>query len=154
MCKDTIFFLNRRYIGEKKDYLMQFNLTYPEVGQFIHDKTGKDIPLAFGGPHTLRIAYSVPLMGSVGLDINVEHIENNDILLSYSGGAGVEFMVRTALGQVKKQPGTELLEILDHNRLRLSLGKSPQLAQVFDHIEIKDIHFDEMNVMVDFVPKH
>ena len=51
---------------------MQFNLSYPEVGKFIHDKTGKEIPLAFGGPHTLRIAYSVPLMGSVGLDVNVQ----------------------------------------------------------------------------------
>ena len=153
MCKDTIFFPNRRYLGEKKDYSMQFNLSYPEVGQFIHDKTGKDIPLAFGGPHTLRIAYSVPLMGSVGLDINVERINGSDIFLSYSGGAGIEFMVRTALGQVKKQPGAELLSILDGNRLLLSLGKNPQLAPVFDRIEIKDIHFNATNIMIDFVPK-
>ena len=132
---------------------MQFNLSYPEVGQFIHDKTGKDITLAFGGPHTLRIAYSVPLMGSVGLDINVERINGSDIFLSYSGGAGIEFMVRTALGQVKKQPGAELLSILDGNRLMLSLGKNPQLAPVFDRIEIKDIHFSETNIMIDFVPK-
>lgn len=132
---------------------MQFNLSYPEVGKFIHDKTGKDIPLSYGGPHTLRIAYSVPLMGSVGLDINVDRINGSDIFLSYSGGAGIEFMVRTALGQVKRQPGAELLSILDGNRLMLSLGKSPQLASLFDHIEVKDIHFDELKVMVDFVPK-
>ena len=62
-------------------------------------------------------------------------------------------MVRTALGQAKKQPGAEMLSILDGNRVMLSLGKSEQLAPVFDKIEVKDIHFDERNIMIDFVPK-
>lgn len=132
---------------------MQFNLSYPEVGKFIHDKTGKDIPIAFGGPHTLRVSYSVPLMGSVGLDVNVDRIDGSNVYLSYSGGAGIEFMVRTALGQIKKQPGAELLETLDGNRVMLSLGKNPQLASLFENIEVKDIHFNETNIMVDFVPK-
>ena len=132
---------------------MQFNLTYSEVGQFIQEKTGKELPLAYGGPHTLRVAYKVPLMGSVGLDINVDRINGSDIFLSYGGGAGIEFMVRTALGQFKKQQGADLLDILDGNRLMLALGKSPQLAPVFDRITLKDAHFDEHSVMIDFVPK-
>lgn len=132
---------------------MQFNLTYSEVGQFILDKTGKELPLSYGGPHTVRISYKVPLMGSVGLDVNVERINGSDIFLSYGGGAGIEFMVRTALGQLKKQPSADMLEILDGNRLLLALGKSPQLSTLFDHITLKDIHFDEKSVMVDFVPK-
>ena len=61
---------------------MQFNLTYSEVGQFILDKTGKELPLSYGGPHTLRISYKVPLMGSVGLDVNVDRINGSDIFLS------------------------------------------------------------------------
>ena len=133
---------------------MQFNLTYSEVGQFILDKTGKELPLAYGGPHTLRISYKVPLMGSVGLDVNVDRINGSDIFLSYGGGAGVEFMVRTALGQFKKQQqGTDILDILDGNRLMLALGRSSQLSPVFDRITLKDIHFDEHSLMVDFVPK-
>ena len=122
---------------------MQFNLSYSEVGKLIEDKTGKELPMTYGGPHTLRISYKVPLMGDVGLDINVDRIEGSDIFLSYGGGAGIEFMVRTALGQVKKQPGAELLDILDGNRLMLALGKSQQLAPIFDRIILKDIHFDE-----------
>ena len=35
----------------------------------------------------------------------------------------------------------------------LALGKSPQLAPVFDRITLKDVHFDEHSVMIDFVPK-
>ena len=133
---------------------MQFNLTYSEVGQFILDKTGKELPLSYGGPHTLRISYKVPLMGSVGLDVNVDRINGSDIFLSYGGGAGVEFMVRTALGQFKKQQqGADILDILDGNRLMLALGRSSQLSPVFDRITLKDIHFDEHSPMVDFVPK-
>ena len=132
---------------------MQFNLSYSEVGKLIEDKTGKELPMTYGGPHTLRISYKVPLMGDVGLDINVDRIEGSDIFLSYGGGAGIEFMVRTALGQAKKQPGAEMMSILDGNRVMLSLGKSEQLAPVFDKIEVKDIHFDERNIMIDFVPK-
>jgi len=132
---------------------MQFNLTYTEVGQFILDKTGKELPLSYGGPHTVRLSYKVPLMGSVGLDVNVDRINGSDIFLSYGGGAGIEVMVRTALGQLKKQPEADMLEILDGNRLLLSLGKSPQLATLFDHITLKDIHFNEQSLMVDFEPK-
>lgn len=132
---------------------MQFNLTYTEVGQFILDKTGKELPLSYGGPHTVRLSYKVPLMGAVGLDVNVDRINGSDIFLSYGGGAGIEFMVRTALGQLKKQPEADMLEILDGNRLLLSLGKSPQLATLFDHITLKDIHFNEQSLMVDFEPK-
>ena len=133
---------------------MQFNLTYSEVGQFILDKTGKELPLSYGGPHTLRISYKVPLMGSVGLDVNVDRINGSDIFLSYGGGAGVEFMVRTALGQFKKQQqGADILDILDGNRLMLALGRSSQLSPVFGRITLKDIHFDEHSLMVDFVPK-
>ena len=92
-------------------------------------------------------------MGAVGLDVNVDRINGSDIFLSYGGGAGIEFMVRTALGQFKKQQGGDLLDILDGNRLMLALGKNPQLAPVFDRIILKDIHFDERAIMIDFVPK-
>ena len=132
---------------------MQFNLSYNEVVQLILEKTGKELPISYGGPHTLRISYKVPLMGAVGLDVNVDRINGSDIFLSYGGGAGIEFMVRTALGQFKKQQGGDLLDILDGNRLMLALGKNSQLAPVFDRIILKDIHFDEQAIMIDFVPK-
>jgi hypothetical protein len=89
----------------------------------------------------------------VGLDVNVDRINGSDIFLSYGGGAGIEFMVRTALGQFKKQQGADLLDILGGNRLMRALGKNPQLAPVFDRIILKDIHFDERGIMIDFVPK-
>lgn len=132
---------------------MQFKLSYQEVERFINDKSGKELPMCFGGPHTLRISYKVPLMGAVGLDISVDRVNGSDVFLSFGGGAGIEFMLKTAINQAKKQPGMEMLEMLDGNRLLLSLSKNPNLAPLFERITLQDIHFDEQSIMIDFVPK-
>lgn len=133
---------------------MQFNLSYSEIERLIQSKAGKELPLAYGGPHTIRVSYKVPLMGAVGLDINVDRINGSDLFLSYSGGAGIEFMVRTALGQFKNQPGADMIELLGGNRLLLALGKNEQLRGLFERVEVQDIHFDEQRVMIDFAPKN
>lgn len=109
--------------------------------------------MCFGGPHTLRISYKVPLMGAVGLDISVDRVNGSDVFLSFGGGAGIEFMLKTAINQAKKQPGMEMLEMLDGSRLLLSLSKNPNLAPLFERITLQDIHFDEQSIMIDFVPK-
>lgn len=131
---------------------MQFRLTFDEIADLIQKKTGKELPLMYGGPHTVRISYKVPLMGPVGLDINVDRIEGSDIHLSYGGGKAIEYMVRMAFKQFEGRPEAEILQLLDDNRLVLMLGKNPQLAQIFDRITLQDIHFDERSVMIDFVP--
>lgn len=132
---------------------MQLKLSYEEIQRLITDKTGKELPMCYGGPHTLRVAHQVPLMGSVGLDINVDRIDGSDLYLSYGGGAGIEFMVRTALNHYKGRPEMEFLELLEGSRLRVMLGKSPQMASLFEHIRLEDIHFAEQSVMIDFVPR-
>ena len=132
---------------------MQLKLSYQEIQRLIADKTGKELPMCYGGPHTLRVSHQVPLMGSVGLDINVDRIDGTDLFLSYGGGAGIEFMVRTALSHYKGRPEMEFLELLEGSCLRLMLGKNPQLAALFERIQLTDIHFDEQSVMIDFVPR-
>ena len=110
--------------------------------------------MVYGGPHTVRVSYKVPLMGPVGLDINVDRICGSDLFLSYGGGAAIEFMVRTALGRFKDQPGADMIELLGGNRLVLALGKNEQLRTLFERVEVQDIHFDEQRVMIDFAPKN
>lgn len=134
---------------------MQLKLSYTEIENFVESKTNRELPISYGGPHTLHLSYKVPLMSSVGLDINVDRILGTDLILSYGGGAGIEFMVRTALKQFQSQnqPGSEILEILDGSRLLIALGKSENLGPLFDRIDLQDIHFDEQSVMIDFTPK-
>jgi hypothetical protein len=133
---------------------MQFRLTFSEIENLIQQKTGKELPLIYGGPHTVRISYKVPLMGSVGLDINVDRIDGSDIYLSYGGGKAIELMLRTAFNtQLKDRPGSEILQLLDGNAFLLSLGKNPQTAQIFERVTLQDIHFDEQSVIIEFTPK-
>ena len=66
---------------------------------------------------------------------------------------GVEFMLKTALGRVKGQPGADMMELMDGNRLVLHLDKNQQLSQIFERITLRDIFFDDEFVVVDFVTK-
>ena len=132
---------------------MQFRISYTEAEQLISSKSGKELPMSYGGPHTVRISYKVPLMSSVGLDITVDRVFGSDIYLSFGGGAGIEFMLRSALSQAQGRPGGDMLEMMGGNQLRLMLGKNPQTAQLFDRITLEDIMFDEQWVIIDFTPK-
>lgn len=135
---------------------MQLKLTFSEVEQMIASKAGQSIPLSYGGTHTLRISPEVNVLfksTTIGLDISIDRIDGTNLYLSYSGGAGIEFMVRTALNKAKSQVGGDALELLDGNHLLFSLGKSQQLSPLFDKLELNDIYFDETSIIIDFRPK-
>lgn len=122
----------------------------------INSKTGHSLPMCFGGTHTLRISYQVNMFiksSSVGLDINVDQIDGNNLYLSYSGGIAIEMMVRTALNRVKGQPGADMIEMLSNNRLLIALGRSPQLSQIFERVTLDDIYFDEKFIIIEFHAK-
>lgn len=121
----------------------------------ISKKTGKELPICFGGSHTVRITHKVPLMGSVGLDLTVEEVRGSDIVLSFGGGAGIQYMLKAAINQAKKQNPTadNMVELTDDNKLLLNLGSNPSLAPIFSNITLQDIHFDEQSIMIDFIPQ-
>lgn len=135
---------------------MELRLTFQEISEMIEKKTGRSLPILYGGPHTVRISYDVNVLfksASVGLDLTVERVQGSDILLSYGGGAGIDFMVRQALNMAKNRPGGELIELVDGNRILLALGKNQQAGSLLDHVELRDIRFDEQYAIIDFVPK-
>ena len=124
---------------------MQLRLTYQEISELIERKAGRALPLAYGGPHTVRVSYDVNVLfktASVGVDLTVERIEGSDIYISYSGGAGIDFMVRQAISMAKNRPGGELIEPLDGNRILLCLSKNAQAGSFFDHVTLEYICFD------------
>ena len=135
---------------------MELRLTYQEISNLIESKTGRALPLAYGGPHTVRVSYDVNVLfktASVGVDLTVERIEGTDIYIAYSGGAGIDFMVRQAISMAKSRPGGELIEPLDGSRVLLCLGKNTQAGTLFDHVTLEDIRFDEQYAIVQFSPK-
>ncbi|MBR6441917.1 MAG: hypothetical protein IKS44_07725 [Bacteroidales bacterium] len=135
---------------------MEIRLTYQEISDLIEKKAGRALPVIYGGPHTIRLSYDVNVLfksASVGLDLTVDEIVGSDIYLSYNGGAGIDFMIRQAISMAKNRPGGELIEPLSDNRILLCLSKNQQAGSLFDHIELRDIRFDEQYAIVEFVPK-
>jgi len=135
---------------------MELRLTYQEISNLIEKKAGRALPLAYGGPHTVRLSYDVNVLfktASVGVDLTVERIVGSDIYLAYSGGPGIDFMVRQAITMAKSRPGGELIEPLDGNRLLLCLSKNTQAGTIFDHVNLEDIRFDEQYAIIQFSPK-
>ena len=135
---------------------MELRLTYQEISSLIEKKAGRNVPVLYGGPHTVRVSYDVNVLfktASVGLDLTVDRIEGRDIYISYNGGAGIDFMVRQAIGMAKNRPGGELIEPLDGNRILLCLSKNAQAGSIFDHVTLEDICFDEQYAIIKFTPK-
>lgn len=135
---------------------MQFRLTYSEISDLIEKKAGRSIPVVYGGPHTVRIACDVNVLfktASVGLDLTVDEVRDGNIILSYAGGPGIDFMVRTALGHAKSQPGGDMIELLTDNRIMLMLSRNAQAGSLFEHVNLQDIRFDEQYAIVEFQPK-
>ena len=131
---------------------MEFRITYSEISTLIEQKSGKRLPLVYGGPHTVRVSYDV-MMTSVGINLTVESITGSDIILQYDGGMGIDFMVKQALKMAKSRPGGEFVEPLDGSRILLALGRNPQASTLFDHVTLNDIRFDEQYAIIDFTPK-
>ena len=135
---------------------MELRLTFQEISELIEKKAGRALPIGYSGPHSIRISYDVNVLfksASIGLDLTVEEVNNSDITLSYNGGAGIDFMVRQALNMAKSRPGGELIELLDNNRILLNLSKNAHAGSLLDHIELRDIRFNEQYAIVEFVPK-
>lgn len=132
---------------------MQFRLSYDEIQEFLYRQSSKRIQLTYSGTHTVRVGAEVNVVfktTSVGIDITVERIEGSDLLLSYTGGMGIEMMLKMAVAKMKDKPGMDMLEMLDNCQLMLHLGRSPQLAQIFERVVLRDIYFDEQSVIIDF----
>ena len=136
---------------------MQLRLSYQEISEMIQKRAGQSLPMMYSGPHSVRITYGVNVLfhtTDIGLDLTVDSIEDSNIIVSYTGGAGIEFMVRQALNMARKRPGGDIIEPLEGNRLMLCLGKNAQVGSLLDHIELQDIRFDEQHVIIEFIPKN
>lgn len=135
---------------------MELRLTFAEISELIEKKAGRALPITYGGPHTVRVSYDVNVLfksTSVGIDLTVDQIVGSDIYLSFNGGAGIDFMIRQAVNMAKSRPGGEFIELLDGNRILLALSRMQQAGSLLDHIELRDIRFDEQYAIIEFVPK-
>ena len=136
---------------------MQLKLTFAEIENIVRTKTGKNLPLVYSGPHTIRINYEFKVLfrtSTVSLDITIDEIVGGDtVYVSHNGGVAIDIALSTALSRYNGQPGIDMLEKVSDCHYRVCLSKNEQISQVLERIELRDIHFDEQSVMIDFMPK-
>lgn len=135
---------------------MQFRISYTEIQSMVYRKANKTIMFSYNSEHSVRVGYDVTVLfktTNVGLDVTVVHVDNLSVLLSYSGGMGIDFMVKQALDHAKGQPGIDMLEAVEGSRLIFHLDKNPQLRQILENVILQDIRFDERDVIIEFTPK-
>ena len=135
---------------------MQFRISYTEIQSMVYRKANKTIMFSYNSEHSVRVGYDINVLfktTNVGLDVTVEHVDNSSVLLNYSGGMGIEFMVKQALEHAKNQPGADMLDAVDGSKLIFHLDKNPQLRLILENVTLQDIRFDEHDVIIEFVPK-
>jgi len=135
---------------------MQFRISYTEIQSLVYSKTNKTIVFSYDSIHSVRVGYDITLLfktTNIGLDVMVESVDNSAVVLNYSGGPSIQFMVKQVLEHAKNQPGVDMLEAVEGNRLIFHLDKNPQIQQVLERVTIQDIRFDVGNVIIEFKPK-
>ncbi|MBR3443962.1 MAG: hypothetical protein IKG96_09945 [Bacteroidaceae bacterium] len=128
---------------------MNIQLSYNELETFIQKKYHQQIALTFGDEHTVNMSKSFNMFirqKTVNIAISILKVEDNDIVLTYHAGLGLDLMLQGALAWFKDSVG----DLLEHpegtNRLIIHLAKVKQLEKVLSVVMIQDIKFDEGGV--------
>ena len=99
----------------------------------------------------MRVCYDRKILFkavSVGIDLTVESIEGTNIYIAYSGGAGIDFVVKHAIPMLKNRSIGKLIEPLEGNRIRLCLGKNAKVGAILDHMDLENISFNEQYAII------
>lgn len=87
----------------------------------------------------------------ITINLSVEEVEGHDIMMSYSGGFGIDLVMKGALKFINGM-SPEYGDVVDDktaNSFTIHLGKIKQLEKAFDYVELKQVRFDESEVIVD-----
>ena len=102
-------------------------------------------PIGFGfvDNKTIKVLYELNLgimKKKIGVDLKVLDIVGTDLRLQYSGGFGIDGMVRMALNMLKDKIPSGLLEEQPDRVLLVHLDKIDKIKPVFERINVKDIN--------------
>lgn len=141
---------------------MQLNIPFSELSSLIKAKVHKDILLGKVSERTVGIGYAinvkVPIIGQINktveVKITVKDIVGEDLHLSYDAGAAGDLIIKGLTKLVPQEKLSSAIDLKENSIVILHLGKLEKLQEALKHIVIKDIHFDDKNVVVEFSIKN
>jgi predicted RNA-binding Zn-ribbon protein involved in translation (DUF1610 family) len=130
---------------------MKLQIPYNELEAFLLKKYDQQVKLGFTNENTISITKKVVIKDAT-VNVSIEKIAGNDIILSYQAGFGIEWIIKGALMWFKESI-SGFVDELEDNKLLLHLDRIEQLNTILEKIEIKAVHFDDLNANVAFVVK-
>lgn len=137
---------------------MQIKITFSEIQSIILEHWHKQIVFAFVNDSTMNVSTKVKVIGfskSLGLNIEVGKIIENDLYLLYSGG-GSEIIMGPLLAFFKKwlPEKSNIIESGSNHSLVIHLAEIEQLQNMLEKVTLNQITFDSTGINIEFTLKN
>ena len=134
---------------------MKASVSYQELQKLVTEQTQQPLSFEFVDQKTIKVLYEINLgimKKKVGVDLRVLEVIGTDLRVRYSGGFGMEGLVRMALNLVKDKFPTGFMEEPSQNELLFHLDRIEKLQPVFERIDVKDVNMltEALEVVGDF----
>lgn len=134
---------------------MKASVSYQELQKLVTEQTQQPLSFEFVDQKTIKVLYEINLgimKKKVGVDLRVLEVIGTDLRVRYSGGFGMEGLVRMALNLVKDKFPTGFMEEPSQNELLFHLDKIEKLQPVFERIDVKEVNMltEALEVVGDF----
>lgn len=134
---------------------MKASVSYQELQRLVTEQTKQPISFDFVDNKTVKVLYELNLgliKKKISVDLKVLNIVGSDLRVKYSGGFGMDGLVKMALNMANDKIPTGLLEEQPDHVLLVHLDKIDKIKPVFERIDVKDINMlaEALEVIGDF----
>ena len=134
---------------------MKASVSYQELQRLVTEQTKQPISFDFVDNKTVKVLYELNLgliKKKISVDLKVLDIMGSDLRVKYSGGFGMDGLVKMALNMANDKIPTGLLEEQPDHVLLVHLDKIDKIKPVFERIDVKDINMlaEALEVIGDF----
>lgn len=134
---------------------MKASVSYQELQRLVTEQTKQPISFDFVDNKTVKVLYELNLgliKKKISVDLKVLDIMGSDLRVKYSGGFGMDGLVKMALNMANDKIPTGLLEEQPDHVLLVHLDKIDKIKPIFERIDVKDINMlaEALEVIGDF----
>ena len=136
---------------------MKILIKFSEIQSLVKSKTGRKLMLSAMNERTVKaetkVSMKVPLIGeiekTIGLNVSVEQIEDNDVHLKYDGGMGTDMIVGGLLTFLSSSSARNMVEKTQGNGIVVHLNEIEEARKVLDMVELTDISFQNESAVIE-----
>lgn len=139
---------------------MKLLIDFPELAGFAREVINKplDLTLSCVDNKTIKVSMTnhivIPIVGitksvTISIDLTIEKLEGEDLYMTYDEGFRNNPLVNGLLAFLPKWE-VGAVELYQRSKAIVHLAKIEQAHEALKKVEIKDIHFEEDLMLVEF----